>query len=70
MASAEKLERLTSVLFENLSMSGYVKGDSTETTEQKLRRLLKRMRLNDQDAELWLGMFRKMNWKLKHENNG
>jgi TrmH family RNA methyltransferase len=70
MASAEKLERLTSVLFENLSMSGYVKGDSTETTEQKLRRLVKRMKLNDQDAELWLGMLRKMNWKLKHGNNG
>lgn len=68
-ANAEALERMIAVLFENLSMSGYVKGDSTESTGQKLRRLLKRMRLNDEDAELWLGMLRKINWKLKQGNN-
>jgi tRNA C32,U32 (ribose-2'-O)-methylase TrmJ len=30
----------------------------------KLRRLVHRMRLNAQDANLWLGMLRKIQWKL------
>jgi TrmH family RNA methyltransferase len=65
MATVENLERITAVLFENLSASGYVKGDSDAATEQKLRRLVKRLKLSEADAELWLGMLRKMNWKIR-----
>jgi tRNA/rRNA methyltransferase len=65
MASAGNLERITAVLLEALNDCGYVKGESEVATEQKVRRLIKRMKLSDEDAELWLGMFRKMLWKMR-----
>jgi len=64
-ASAGNLERITSTLFEALRDSGYVKGESEAATEQKARRLVKRMQLSDEDAQLWLGMLRKMLWKMR-----
>ena len=66
MANAGTLERITSVLLEALHDSGYVKGESEIATEQKMRRLIKRMQLSDEDAELWLGMLRKILWKMRH----
>ncbi len=66
-ASAGNLERITSTLFEALRDSGYVKGESEAATEQKARRLVKRMQLSDEDAQLWLGMLRKMLWKMRQE---
>jgi tRNA C32,U32 (ribose-2'-O)-methylase TrmJ len=32
--------------------------------EEKLRRLVRRMELNSNDAEVWLGMLRQIAWKL------
>jgi tRNA C32,U32 (ribose-2'-O)-methylase TrmJ len=31
----------------------------------KIRRLIRRMDLNAHDAEVWLGMLRQLQWKLK-----
>jgi TrmH family RNA methyltransferase len=64
-ATAGNLERITSTLIEALSESGYVKGDSANATEQKVRRLVRRMQLSEEDAELWLGMVRKMLGRLR-----
>jgi tRNA C32,U32 (ribose-2'-O)-methylase TrmJ len=50
---------------EVLGESGYVKGDSAEATEQKARRLVRRMKLSEEDAEVWLGMFRKIAGRLQ-----
>jgi len=65
-AAAEDVERITQLLFESLGASGYVQPSSEGTTLEKLRRMMRRMHLNEDDAELWLGMLRKMLWKLKH----
>jgi TrmH family RNA methyltransferase len=61
-ASAEELDRLTIRLSEILEKSGYVHSDGTEA---KIRRLVRRMELAGHDAEIWLGMLRQIQWKLK-----
>ena len=65
-AAAAEVERITQLLFESLSASGYVHSSSEGTSVEKLRRMMRRMHLDKVDAELWLGMLRKMLWKLKH----
>jgi tRNA/rRNA methyltransferase len=63
-ATAGDLERLTQLLFETLQTSGYVKPRVARATEEKLRRMIRRLNLNESDAELWLGMLRQIGWKL------
>jgi tRNA/rRNA methyltransferase len=62
-ATSGELERLTQVLLEVLRASGYVK-PRTAAAEEKLRRLVRRMELNANDAEVLLGMVRQIAWKL------
>jgi tRNA/rRNA methyltransferase len=57
------VERLTQALLEVLRASGYVK-PRTIAAEEKSRRLLRRMELSANDAEVWLGMLRQIAWKL------
>ena len=33
-------------------------------TEEKLRRMVRRMNLSEKDAELWLGMLRQIGWRI------
>ncbi len=61
-ASAEELDRLTRLLTEVLEKSGYV---HTEGADSKIRRLVRRLALAGHDAEIWLGMIRQIEWKLK-----
>jgi TrmH family RNA methyltransferase len=63
-ATAEELERLQHVLLEALITSDYVRAGTNAATEDNIRRLLRRMHLESADAELLLGMLRKINWKL------
>jgi len=60
-AAAQDLDRLTHLLTEVLDQSGYVHANSTEA---KIRRLIRRLDLPAHDAEVWLGMFRQIQWKL------
>ena len=64
-AAAGEIERITAVLLEALRSSGYVKPRSTAPAEEKLRRLVRRLRLSSTDAEVWLGMLRQILWKLR-----
>jgi tRNA/rRNA methyltransferase len=61
-ATAEELDRLTRLLTEILEKSGYV---HTEGADSKIRRLVRRLGLAGHDAEIWLGMIRQIEWKLK-----
>jgi tRNA/rRNA methyltransferase len=63
LATSGEFERLTQVLLEVLRASGYVK-PRVVAAEEKLRRLVRRMELNDNDAEVLLGMLRQVAWKL------
>jgi tRNA/rRNA methyltransferase len=61
-ATAEELDRLTRLLTEVLEKSGYV---HTEGADSKIRRLVRRLTLAGHDADIWLGMIRQIEWKLK-----
>src|ERR1700687_4309151 len=62
-ATSGDVERLTQVLLEVLRISGYVKPRAV-AAEQKLRRLIRRLELNANDAAVVLGMLRQTAWKL------
>jgi TrmH family RNA methyltransferase len=66
LASAESLERLTSVFLQLLVEGGYTQERTSESSELKLRRLMRRLRLPDHDAEIMLGMLRQVLWKIRN----
>jgi TrmH family RNA methyltransferase len=57
-ATAGQLERITAMLFDALCASGYVKPGAAVSTNEKLRRQVRRLHLQANDAEIWLGMLR------------
>lgn len=63
-ATSAEIDRIRDVLLESLQVSGYVKPDTTNATEDKVRRLLRRLNLESDDAVVLLGMLRKMLWKM------
>lgn len=64
-AAAGEVERISEGLLEALHRSGYVKPIAVTSTEERVRRMVRRMNLSSRDAELWLGMFRQILWKIK-----
>jgi len=62
-ATSREMERLTQLLFKVLRASGYI-NPRAAAAEEKLRRLVRRMKLNANDAEVLLGMMRQVAWKL------
>ncbi|MGC1911026.1 MAG: TrmH family RNA methyltransferase [Candidatus Acidiferrales bacterium] len=64
-ATASEIERLTVILFDVLSTSGYLKPRSAAPSQEKIRHLVRRLRLTAADAQLALGMLRKIKWKLQ-----
>jgi TrmH family RNA methyltransferase len=66
-AKMETVERITESMLDCLRRSGYVSARSEELAEEKLRRMLRRFSLNAVDAEVLLGMMRKMESQLKRQ---
>jgi len=72
-ATAGNLERVTSLLLDTLRASGYLKTHESGNTksrsaapaDEKMRRLVRRLNLSAEDAELLLGMLRQILWKLR-----
>jgi TrmH family RNA methyltransferase len=64
-AKMETVERITESLLVCLLKSGYVSARSEELAEEKLRRMLRRFSLDDADAEVFLGMVRKIKETLE-----
>jgi TrmH family RNA methyltransferase len=62
--TAGEEERLTAVLLDALRASGYA-GTEATLSQEKLRRLVRRLNLNVADAEVLLGMLRQIEWKLR-----
>lgn len=65
-APARELDRITSLLVETLLKSEFVNARTAPSSEEKLRRMVRRLNLRQGDAELWLGMLRQILWKLKN----
>lgn len=66
-ATSEELDRLQGVLLEALLASDYVKPNAIRATEVNLRRMVRRLNSSADDAELLLGMLRKIAGKLGRE---
>ena len=64
MATAGEIHRLAAMLFEVLQVSGYVKPRAAKVTEEKVRRLMRRLNVSADDSEVLLGMLRQILWKL------
>jgi tRNA/rRNA methyltransferase len=66
-ANAEEIEQITLLLLENLQRSGYVNPVTADSTEEKVRRLVRRLDIAGRDAPVLLGMLRQVLWKLGRE---
>ncbi|HLI63688.1 MAG TPA: RNA methyltransferase [Terriglobales bacterium] len=64
-APAGQVERISSLLLEALHRSGYVNPIAASSTEERVRRMVRRLDLSSGDADLWLGMLRQILWKIK-----
>jgi tRNA/rRNA methyltransferase len=65
-AAAADVERITMLLFDALCASGFLKRKPTADAEQRVRRLVHRLRLPAGDVDSWLGIFRQILWKLRN----
>jgi tRNA/rRNA methyltransferase len=66
-AEVETVERIGEALLEALRKSGYIAARGEAKAEEKLRRMLRRFSMEAADAEVLLGMVRKILWKLEQE---
>jgi len=64
-ASGAALERMTGTLLDALAGSGYTKPGAEAATEEKARRLIRRMNLSEEDAETWTGMLAKAGYRKR-----
>jgi tRNA/rRNA methyltransferase len=63
-ATAADLDRLTDLLRDLLEQSEYSRRHPASSEQGLLRRLVRRMQLNQPDAEMWMGILRQALWKL------
>jgi TrmH family RNA methyltransferase len=64
LATAEELERITTMLLEALRASGFLKRRVVADSDERIRRLIRRLNLQQRDAVIWQGMLRQMLWKM------
>jgi TrmH family RNA methyltransferase len=67
IAAAGEVERITQVLLEALRASGYLSPRSAPSADAKIRRLVRRLNLEKDVAEVCLGMLRQILWKLRSQ---
>jgi TrmH family RNA methyltransferase len=65
LASSAELERITTLLIEVLRASGYIDLRRVADVDERIRRLVRRLKLPARDRDLWLGMLRQILWKIK-----
>src|SRR5450432_4018477 len=65
LASAGEIERITALLADVLSTSSYMLPQRAAETEQRIRRMVHRLKLSAQDVEAWLGILWHIQWELR-----
>ena len=53
------------LLADVLSTSSYMLPQRAAETEQRIRRMLRRLKLSAQDVEAWLGILRHVQWQMR-----
>jgi TrmH family RNA methyltransferase len=64
-ASAGEMEQVTKMLMDALRLSEYVNPVTAASTEEKVRRLVRRLDVAGRDAPVLMGMLRQILWKLR-----
>ncbi|MGA9797654.1 MAG: TrmJ/YjtD family RNA methyltransferase [Terriglobales bacterium] len=67
LATGDEVERITALLADVLSTSSYMLPQRAAETEQRIRRMVRRIKLSAQDVEAWLAILRHVQWQLRHE---
>ncbi|HWB85108.1 MAG TPA: TrmH family RNA methyltransferase [Bryobacteraceae bacterium] len=63
-ATGAETEHITALLLQTLEHSGYVNATTAASTEEKIRRLVRRLGITAHDAPVLLGMLRQILWKI------
>jgi TrmH family RNA methyltransferase len=63
-AQAEDLERVTYLLAEMLTSIGYARRRPAAADPAAVRRMVRRLNLNQSDARRWIGVLRQLLWKI------
>lgn len=66
MAVSGEVERFTDSLLAALKTSGYV--NPAASTDEKVRRLVRRLKMPERDVQVWLGVLRQIMWKMRSGN--
>ena len=64
-AGAGENEQVTAMLLDALRESGYINPVTAASSEEKVRRLVRRLDIAQRDAPVLLGMLRQILWKLR-----
>lgn len=64
IVTGQDVEQITRMLIEVLEKSGYTNRITSISTEQKVRRWIRRLRIGPRDAALLLGILRQILWKF------
>jgi TrmH family RNA methyltransferase len=67
LATSSEVERITAILLDALRASRYLKPGAAASSEEKVRRLVRRLNLQADDSAVWLGMLRQILWRLRSE---
>jgi len=63
-AQAVDLERVTKLIAEILSRIGYARHRPASADPEEVRRMVRRLNLNQSDARRWIGILRRLLWKI------
>ena len=69
-ASAAELERLSALLSEVLEKTEYTRRHPAEKDPAQMRRMVRRMGVEAEDAPVWMGILRQVLWKLGGKREG
>jgi TrmH family RNA methyltransferase len=65
LASGGEVERVTALLADVLSTSSYMLPQRAAETEQRIRRMVRRLKLSAGDVEAWMGILRHIQWEMR-----
>jgi tRNA/rRNA methyltransferase len=64
LADAADLERVTTLLEQMMTVIGYDRHRPATADPAEVRRMVRRLHLNQSDARRWIGILRRLLWKL------
>jgi TrmH family RNA methyltransferase len=69
LATAGEVERITAILCDLLGDSVYMDPRRAVSTEERVRRMVHRLKLSARDAEGWLGILRQIAWTMRSKRD-